>query len=275
MEEDNIAKHLANNLQREEFKNRDLASIDRIIELYYTKYNNNASEEKKVISFLFSYLKEKKEPASILFRHIKNSPERYNIVTRLYHEHRYDFNFDVISSSVFLSAFDLIKINEKLKKILYFFSIFIPLLLIISITSYFRANSLKIEFEKQLKEKDIEMQKEITSKEKLENEIKIIQEKYEKDKKTKDQLGIEISTLKQNLKKEIITIKEKLENEIKTVKETTELSKCKELLQLELMNNTQIQSELITCKENLQQVELTACKQINDELLIYKEKCDI
>ena len=118
IEEDNIAKHLVNNLQREEFKNRDLASIDRIIELYYTKYNINATEEREVISFLFSYLKDKKEPASILFRHIKNSPERYNIVTRLYHEHRWDFNFDLVTSSVFLSAFDLIKINEKLKQIL-------------------------------------------------------------------------------------------------------------------------------------------------------------
>lgn len=264
IEEDNMAKKLAKNLQREEFKNRDLASIDRIIGIYYAKYNTNAAEEKEVISFLFSYLDEKKEPASILFRHIKNSSERYNIVKRLYNEHRWDFNFDVISGDVFLFAFDFININEKLKKILYFSSIFIILLSILSITLYFRSNSLKLEFEKQLNEKNILLKNEIASKEKLESDFKIMKQNYDRDIKVKEELGTEIKSLKQNLKDEILTIKEHFESEITNVKEkqkeVNELSTCKENLQQEQLNNTKIESELI------------ACKQINDELLIFKEK---
>ena len=306
IEEDNMAKKLAKNLQREEFKNRDLASIDRIIGIYYAKYNTNAAEEKEVISFLFSYLDEKKEPASILFRHIKNSSERYNIVKRLYNEHRWDFNFDVISGDVFLFAFDFININEKLKKILYFSSIFIILLAFLSITLYFRSNSLKLEFEKQLNEKNILLKNEIASKEKLESDFKIMKQNYDRDIKVKEELGTEIKSLKQNLKDEILTIKEHFESEITNVKEkqkeVNELSTCKENLQQEQLNKIEVESKLITCKENLQQEqlnntkieselmtckenfekqqlnntkiesELIACKQINDELLIFKEK---
>lgn len=280
-EEENIAKNLAKNIQKDEFKNRNIASIDRIIEHYFNKYNNYPAEEKEVISFLFRYLKEKKEPASILFRHIKNTPEANNIIKKLYYEYRWDFNFDVISSSLFLTSFGLIKTNEILKKALIILAIFIPFLASVSIYSHNKATSLRAEFKEQLDKKSIQLQNEIMNKEKLESELSLLKKNYENDLKTKEQLGSEIVTLKKNLQDEMLNIKQHFENELTSVKEkqqeANELSNCKENLQQEKSDKSQIETELITCKERLQQEtdELLTCKeklqQETDKLLTCEE----
>lgn len=274
-EEEKIAKNLVKYLHKPDFTNRSLASIDRILELYYTHYyNKNASDEKEVISFLFKYLNDKNEHASILFRHIKNSSERNNIIKRLYKEHRWDFEFDIISSEIFLTSFSLIKLNEILKKILVFCAVFISFLLILSFTSHHQIKSIKLEHKEQLNANYILLQNERSAKEKLEDELKILKQNYEKEAKTKEQLGSEITSLKQNLQDEILTIKQHFEYELTTVKEkqqeANELSICKENLQQEKLNKIQIESELLTCKENFEKEQLDK-EQIETELTTCRE----
>lgn len=117
-EEDKIGSNLIKYLHEKEFLNRDLLSIDRIINKYFNLHDRDPKEEKEVINFLFEYLEMKGKEASILFTHTQHSNERYNIIKRLYIEYRYKFEFKLVKSSLFLTSFDLIKINEKLKQIL-------------------------------------------------------------------------------------------------------------------------------------------------------------
>ena len=120
---------------------RNISSIDRIINIYFMNKNRDLSEEKEVINFLFRYLEKEGRKGSILFRYLHNSLERYNIILRLYSQFRYKFEFDIVNSSLFITAFDLIKINQKLKRILFF------LFLLILLSFYFQTNQNKNELQ--------------------------------------------------------------------------------------------------------------------------------
>ena len=53
--ENDIALNLIKHIHEKEFINRDLSSLDRIIQTYFNLQNRDAKEEKEVIEFLFSY----------------------------------------------------------------------------------------------------------------------------------------------------------------------------------------------------------------------------
>lgn len=257
---------------------RNIESLDRIINKYFMNKNRDPIEEKEVIEFLFRYLKKEGRNGSILFRHIKNSPERYNIIIRLYNKYRYKFDFDIVNSSLFLTAFDLIKINQKMKQILYFFACIIPLLIIISFSLYFKTKQMKTDFieklttqEKQIKdnkilENEIEILKlkhKNENKESKEKVLKTLAESYEKEMKTykeneaikqnhknemielKQNCEMELQTLKESYESEILKLKQKHENELKTykAKSTNESQILKESYENEILELKQKQEK--------------------------------
>ena len=243
-----IAKNIINHINNPDFMNKEIASLDRILGYYFDQKNIDPKEEKEVINFLFKYYDSKGNKACVFFMHIKNSPERLNIVIRLYHQYRRKFDFNFINPSLLLSTFDIIKTNEKLKKVLFFLLAFIPLLAIISISSYFQTEKVKKNLNKQLNDQ-------IQANEKLQIELKTVQQKYENDKKINKQLDSEINKRFSNLKEEMQSIKENFQKELISVKEKQqedeELKKCKESFQNEHECNMKLENELTKCSISL------------------------
>lgn len=262
-DEDKIGLNLVKYLHEKEFLNRDLLSIDRIINKYFNLNNRDPKEEKEVINFLFDYLEMKGKEASILFRHTQHNRERYNIIKRLYIEYRHKFEFNVINSSLFLASFDIIKINEKLKQFLYFSSIISLFFAITSISFYNQICQLKSDFHKQFNEKIDELKDSLLSNEKLVIELKSANEMHKNDMKINDQLGLEIKSLKNNLKEGMSKITKNYEKE----------KVCKKLLEIELEACKQNTENEKQCKKNLE-TELEECKQNYENEQIIKKQIE-
>ena len=264
-EEARISKNILDYISKPDFMNRDICSLDRILEIYFDQKIRDPNEEKEVVNFLFNYIKEKGNDGCVLFRHIRNSSEVDNIVLRIYHQYGRSFNYDVMNPSLFLSSFSLIKKNETLKRLIYFLLVFIPLFLIFTIISYNRTNQVKNEFIKQLNDKEMQLNNQIQATEKLEKELKTITLKYENDLKIKEQLGTEITTLKEGLKDEMSKIKSHFESELTNVKEKQqevgELVSCKENLANEQISKKKLEIDLSECNSSLH------AEQINKEQL--------
>ena len=197
--ENDIALNLIKHVHEKEFLNKDLPSLDRIIQTYFNLKNRDAKEEKEVIDFLFSYLDKNGENASILFTHTQHTQERYNIIKKIYTDYRNKFEFGLVNPALFLTSFELIKINEKLKRFLYFFAFFLQLFVIVSIFSCYQANQ-------QLIEKKIELDNLNLKNEKLKNNIKLFYQ-------SKKQLEIELITFEKDSKNKQI-INEQIKNDL-------------------------------------------------------------
>ena len=113
MERDNsndeikIAKNIIKYINKPDFMEKEITSLDRIFAYYFDQQIRDPKEEKEVINFLFKYYEAKGDNACVLFRHIKKSSELINIVNRLYYQYDRKFDFDFMNPSLFLSSFDI------------------------------------------------------------------------------------------------------------------------------------------------------------------------
>lgn len=263
--ENDIALNLIKHIHEKEFINRDLSSLDRIIQTYFNLQNRGAKEEKEVIEFLFSYLDKNGEDASILFTHIQHTQERYNIIKRIYTEYRNKFDFSLVNPALFLTSFELIKVNEKLKRFLYFFTFFLQLFVLVSIFSCYQANQMKNRLIQQLIDEKLKQDNLILKNEKLKNDIKSLDKSQKQLKKELKNKQI----INEQIKNDLSMSKQDYENELNNKKQVEEeLSTCKKI-ETELLTCMQLENEMTTCEQL--ETELTNCKQNSKNEQIIKE----
>lgn len=209
-EEINIALNLPNSIKDNNLIERDISSLDRIIEKYFLQKTRNISDEKEVINFLFEYINLNGMDSSVLFRHLSKSSERDKVIERLYENYKNKFDFNLVNSSLFESAYE----NIHLKKTIRFLKIFCILLLMTTIFVIFKIikqKSIIVEYEK-INMKLNEFQQS--------NNIKIMEDakiklKLEEEIKNKNKSAEELKENLLNKSKEIEIIKNQKEHETK------------------------------------------------------------
>lgn len=73
-----IALNLPKSINENHLISRDISSLDRILDIYFSLKNRNISDEKKIINFLFQFIDLNGNDGSALFHHldkIQNSDE--------------------------------------------------------------------------------------------------------------------------------------------------------------------------------------------------------
>lgn len=264
-EESEIALNLTSYINKTEFLSRDLKSLDRIVEKYFNIKERDKKEEKQVINFLFKYLDLKGKNASILFSHIKNSAEYYNIIKRLHNEYQDKFEFSIVNPLLFQYSFNLIKINEQLKKFLLISFFSFTCLIFLSSFYYYQRNKLneKLQlYETKLNEYSNIKRKYDKVKNKLEKEIELknqiqsnfttLKIQYETFLYSKQQLCEQMAKYKINLEDEITSFKNQIQNEISNLKEKQQENELitKKKLEFEIEKNQKLENELTTAKQN-------------------------
>lgn len=137
-DENQITQNLIQYIKNGNLINRDIASLNRIIEVYFSKKNHIKSEEKQVINFLFRCLDAHGRAASILFTHLSDSCEFENVIKRLHKSYKGIFDFNLINYNVIDFSYKLINLFEIMKIFLLIFFLMLP----VSFVFYHKNRSL-------------------------------------------------------------------------------------------------------------------------------------
>lgn len=279
-EECKIALNLHSYINKREFFNQDLSSLNRIMEKYFNIIDRDPKEEKQIINFLFKLLDIIGKDASILFSHIDKSSEYFNIIKRLHNDYQDKFDFSVVNPSLFQSSFYLIKINEKMKRFLIIFSIIFPFLFISSFfyysqrkklsnelviyqKSYNELNSIKL----QLNDYIIQLKNEKKQKKQIQKNLSLLKIQYDANIHS-IQLCEQMISVKENMENEMSIFKKQVQTEVLSIKEKqleNELNIIKQNLEIEIQKNKKLQDELSTKNKELE-IEIQKNKQLEDQL---------
>lgn len=260
-EEFEIANSIIKSIQNGNISSKGLASIDRILYIYFQRKNRNTNEEKQVINFMFSCLDCYGTDASLLFKNAEKSKEINKIITRLHSNYKGKFDWNMVNYTLFEQSNYIISINTYLKLLSFFLSL---LIIFLSILSYFYIKNLQITIFK--KEKNIQiinksndklqkysfninssLNKQININKKLEKKIQKLSGKLKQNENEINESNFQISILEKIVTDQNITII-KHANQLSTIQNTLtnkndEIINLKKLLTNEITRNEQMKSD--------------------------------
>lgn len=260
-EEFEIANSIIKNIQNGNISSRGLASIDRILNIYFQRRNRNANEEKQVINFMFSCLDFYGIDASLLFKNAEKSKEINKIITRLHSNYKGKFDWNMVNYTIFEQSNYLISINIYLKLIIFFLSL---LIIFLSILSYYFIKNLQITvFENEINIKLINenndklqkysfnisnsLNKQININKNLEKQNQKLSGKLKQNEIDMNISNFQIQALEKNITDQNITIIN-LANQLSTIRNTLikkndEIINLKKLLKIQIKKNEQLKSD--------------------------------
>ncbi|KAK8886327.1 hypothetical protein M9Y10_041789 [Tritrichomonas musculus] len=240
-----IANNIVDNIRNGSLMNRNMASIDRITQIYFSKNHNNSHQEEQVIDFLFECLDRYGSDASILFRHVVNSKKVNDIIKRLHDDYEGVFEWNMVNHCLFENTNSLVSANKHMKIIIFIIS---TLLICFSIYMYLHVNKLNA----LIKDDENRMKKLNKSMTKLQEKNALLTKEYNE----------QIDSNKKH-KEEKKALVQKLNDRCKTSNEMQiQLSLNKEIINQKDMLLQKLTEKVANCKYEQKQISCEMSQQI-------------